>query len=436
VLPCLFGSTISIYSFQVALAYKARITSISTWGRKHKASWVKEYILMYSDDGETWIEYSDNGLAKKFVGNTDQSTEVKHYLNHVTANFIRIRPLDWLVGVCLRFEIYGCTLNNKRNCIDPLGMEDGRIPIESLSHSVTDNPESKLENVRLNKNDMNFPYGWMADSGKDDWLQIDLGLNHQVTVIAVQGAYGKRVSSFYVTSFYIRYSNNSLDWNKIMEGENEKLFQGPSSLYEAAKPLLINLPPIVKGRYFRVIPDQYIAFKIMRLEIYGCMIEDDYTYKNPPVEISKRNVLVDEVRNVIYLCSLTSERHRSSCKRSKDGFTWNALSPIITAIISQRSDTGRLFAVDRNMNIAISDDSGANWYSISSKEWRYETESSHISNFTNIKNVLPTKTPKDNLSWSLANGTVWGVSGVGLHTKASANVTTWKLSAMWKCCGL
>jgi len=283
---------------------------------------------------------------------------------------------------------------------------------------------------------MNFPYGWMADSGKDDWLQIDLGLNHQVTVIAVQGAYGKRVSSFYVTSFYIRYSNNSLDWNKIMEGENEKLFQGPSSLYEAAKPLLINLPPIVKGRYFRVIPDQYIAFKIMRLEIYGCMIEDDYTYKNPPVEISKRNVLVDEVRNVIYLCSLTSERHRSSCKRSKDGFTWNALSPIITAIISQRSDTGRLFAVDRNMNIAISDDSGANWYSISSKEWRYETESSHISNFTNIKNVLPTKTPKDNLSWSLANGTVWGVSGVGLHTKASANVTTWKLSAMWKCCGL
>lgn len=86
----------------------------------------------------------------------------------------------------------------------------------------------------------------------------------------------------------------------------------------------------------------------------------------------------------------------------------SALSPIITAIISQRSDTGRLFAVDRNMNIAISDDSGDNWYSISLKEWRYETESSHISNFTNIENVLPTKIPKDNLSWSLANGTIWG----------------------------
>lgn len=32
------------------------------------------------------------------------------------ANYIRIHPIQWSVGVCLRFEIYGCVVSNQVGC--------------------------------------------------------------------------------------------------------------------------------------------------------------------------------------------------------------------------------------------------------------------------------------------------------------------------------
>ena len=40
------------------------VTAISTWGRKHKKSWVKSYNFLYSEDGEKWTQYSESGLPK------------------------------------------------------------------------------------------------------------------------------------------------------------------------------------------------------------------------------------------------------------------------------------------------------------------------------------------------------------------------------------
>ena len=68
------------------------------------------------------------------------------------------------------------------NCIDPLGMEDGRIPDASLTDDV-DHQYSYPENARLNKEISNFPFGWMASIRNDEWLQIDLGSNHKVDSI-------------------------------------------------------------------------------------------------------------------------------------------------------------------------------------------------------------------------------------------------------------
>ena len=58
---------------------------------------------------------SPNTYFQEFTANTDQNTAVKHYLLHpITANFIRIQPLDWELSICLRFEVYGCYLNEQR----------------------------------------------------------------------------------------------------------------------------------------------------------------------------------------------------------------------------------------------------------------------------------------------------------------------------------
>ena len=71
-------------------------------------------------------------------------------------------------------------------------------------------------------------------------------------------------------------------------------------------------------------------------------------------------------------------------------------------------DTGRLYGVDKKMNIAISDDFGRSWYSISKTLWRYASINYEMINATNIDDMLPTKLPGTDLTWRLANGTEWG----------------------------
>lgn len=44
-----------------------------------------------------------------FQGNENPTDEVRAFLPKPTlARYIRIRPLTWEQGICMRFEIYGC----------------------------------------------------------------------------------------------------------------------------------------------------------------------------------------------------------------------------------------------------------------------------------------------------------------------------------------
>ena len=90
------------------------------------------------------------------------------------------------------------------NCIDPLGMEDGRIPDASLTDDV-DLQYSYPENARLNKEISNFPFGWMASIRHDEWLQIDLGSNHKVDSVFAE-AVTQRCSG---KNLFLKTSQNS-----------------------------------------------------------------------------------------------------------------------------------------------------------------------------------------------------------------------------------
>jgi len=44
-----------------------------------------------------------------FDGNQNPTDEVRAYLPKQTlTRYIRIRPISWEQGICMRFEIYGC----------------------------------------------------------------------------------------------------------------------------------------------------------------------------------------------------------------------------------------------------------------------------------------------------------------------------------------
>lgn len=49
---------------QVDFLKKTRVTKVETFGRKEKFFWVKKYILQYSTDDITWLNYTENGFVK------------------------------------------------------------------------------------------------------------------------------------------------------------------------------------------------------------------------------------------------------------------------------------------------------------------------------------------------------------------------------------
>ena len=49
-------------------------------------------------------------LFQLFLGNTDRTTIVKHFLKRpIQARYVRINPRAWHgIHICMRFEIFGC----------------------------------------------------------------------------------------------------------------------------------------------------------------------------------------------------------------------------------------------------------------------------------------------------------------------------------------
>jgi hypothetical protein len=96
----------------VNLKYKARLTHIATQGFYGSTSkWIKSYKLQYSDNGNLWTTYAIKNTIQVFDGNTDPTAINKVELQvPLLARYIRIRPITYENGICLRMELYGCYL--------------------------------------------------------------------------------------------------------------------------------------------------------------------------------------------------------------------------------------------------------------------------------------------------------------------------------------
>ncbi|XP_009979414.1 PREDICTED: coagulation factor V [Tauraco erythrolophus] len=98
---------------QIDLLTIKKITAIATQGVKSVSteSFVKTYVILYSDQGSEWKSYTDgsSSVAKVFLGNENCNGHVKHFFNPpILSRFIRIVPRTWYRGIALRVELYGC----------------------------------------------------------------------------------------------------------------------------------------------------------------------------------------------------------------------------------------------------------------------------------------------------------------------------------------
>ncbi|XP_066294609.1 uncharacterized protein [Branchiostoma lanceolatum] len=140
-------------------------------GRRTDDQWVQSYKLQYSFDGITWTTAAgSDGSEMVFTGNVDRNTPVTNLLdNPIDASYVRFLPQTWHREIAMRAEIVGC----HTTCNDPLGMESGAIPDDSITASSYARADTAPYRGRLNEVDGVGAWigGWTDAFNIGQWLQ-------------------------------------------------------------------------------------------------------------------------------------------------------------------------------------------------------------------------------------------------------------------------
>ncbi|KAM9719937.1 neuropilin-1a-like [Menidia menidia] len=268
---------------QVDLGFLRFITAIGTQGaisketRKHY--YVRSYKVDLSSNGEDWVTVKEGSKQKIFEGNHNPTDEARAFLPKQTlARYIRIRPMSWEQGVCLRFEIYGCRTSDYP-CSGMLGMVSGLISDPQISASSFADRDWVAENARL----LTGRSGWTGlqtkQPFKNEWLQVDLGQKKMVSGVLIQG--GKHHDrNVFMKRFKVGHSLDGESWTLIKE-ENASRIKIFSGNQNHETPELRSVGPLLT-RFVRIYPERSTSEGVgLRLELLGCELEEMTTLAPP-----------------------------------------------------------------------------------------------------------------------------------------------------------
>ncbi|PFX12685.1 Lactadherin [Stylophora pistillata] len=285
---------------QVNLGGWRQVMAFCTQGRLNAAHWLTSYSLAFSYDGVFY-----RTVHEVFKGNSDQFMPVCHSLRRgqVIARYVRIIPRTWHGYIACRAGFYGCKSGfepPKLECQAELGMSSGKIPNSAITATTSYNQYYGPERARLNTIQLGMQNGkipnsaltasskWNANYGPENarlhfhpvsgrqgawvarvqnvnqWLQVDFGVETQVTRIATQGRQNKNQ---YVTKYTLRYSLDKSQWNMYQPNGFTMTFPGNNDRYTVVSH---NLPKPIRTRYLRIVPEEWYRYIALRAEFYGC----------------------------------------------------------------------------------------------------------------------------------------------------------------------
>ncbi|KAM3605223.1 uncharacterized protein V6R79_022465 [Siganus canaliculatus] len=268
---------------QVDLGFLRFVTAIGVQGAISKETkkhyYVRSYKVDVSSNGEDWVTVKENSKQKIFQGNHNPTDEIRSYLPKPTlVRYIRIRPLVWEQGICMRFEIYGCRTSDYP-CSGMLGMVSGQISDAQISASSHADRGWVAENARL----MTGRSGWTGQQTKqpfrNEWLQVDLGTDKLVSGVVIQG--GKhRDRNVFMKKFKFGHSLDGEEWTMIKDENStkHKVFNGNQN---HDTPEVRSVGPLLT-RFVRIYPERATNEGVgLRLELLGCDL-DEITTTAPP----------------------------------------------------------------------------------------------------------------------------------------------------------
>lgn len=264
---------------QVDLGFLRYVTAIGTQGaiskETKKAYFVKTYKISVSSNAEDWIIIKDKTKQMVFQGNQNPTDEAIALLPKPTlTRYVRIRPLTWEQGICMRFEVYGCKISDAP-CSSMLGMVSGQISDSQISVWPTAERGWLPEQARL----LTGRTGWVVAHpqvlGKNQSLELDLGAQRMVTGLIMQGGKYRDVNIF-IKRFRVMYSTNGTDWTYIQEENSNKVKVFMGNLNHDT-PEVRTFDPVIM-RFLRVYPERGTTEGMgLRLEVLGCDLYEPTT---------------------------------------------------------------------------------------------------------------------------------------------------------------
>ncbi|XP_071233652.1 neuropilin-1a-like isoform X1 [Salvelinus alpinus] len=264
---------------QVDLGFLRFVSAVGTQGAISKETkkeyFVQSYKVDVSSNGEDWVTIKEGSKQMIFQGNHNPTEEKRSFLPKQTlARYVRIRPMSWEIGICMRFEVYGCKTSDYP-CSSMLGMVSGQISDAQISASSHAERGWVPENARL----LTGRSGWTQQQTRhpfrNEWLQMDLGQDKLVSGLLIQGG-RHRDKNVFMKKFKVGYSNNGSDWTMVKEDNSSrpKIFIGNQN---HDTPELRTLGPLLT-RFLRVYPDRATPDGLgLRLELLGCEIHEPTT---------------------------------------------------------------------------------------------------------------------------------------------------------------
>ncbi|XP_064861863.1 neuropilin-1a-like [Oncorhynchus nerka] len=264
---------------QVDLGFLRFVSAVGTQGAISKETkkeyFVHSYKVDVSSNGEDWVTIKEGSKQMIFQGNHNPTEEKRSFLPKQTlARYVRIRPMSWEIGICMRFEVYGCKTSDYP-CSGMLGMVSGQISDAQISASSHAERGWVPENARL----LTGRSGWTQQQTRhpfrNEWLQMDLGQDKLVSGLLIQGG-RHRDKNVFMKKFKVGYSNNGSDFTMVKEDNSSrpKIFIGNQN---HDTPELRTLGPLLT-RFLRVYPERATPDGLgLRLELLGCEIQEPTT---------------------------------------------------------------------------------------------------------------------------------------------------------------
>uniref|UniRef100_A0A8C8IQD8 Neuropilin n=1 Tax=Oncorhynchus tshawytscha TaxID=74940 RepID=A0A8C8IQD8_ONCTS len=256
---------------QVDLGFLRFVSAVGTQGAISKETkkeyFVHSYKVDVSSNGEDWVTIKEGSKQMIFQGNHNPTEEKRSFLPKQTlARYVRIRPMSWEIGICMRFEVYGCKTSDYP-CSGMLGMVSGQISDAQISASSHAERGWVPENARL----LTGRSGWTQQQTRhpfrNEWLQMDLGQDKLVSGLLIQGG-RHRDKNVFMKKFKVGYSNNGSDFTMVKEDNSSrpKIFIGNQN---HDTPELRTLGPLLT-RFLRVYPERATPEGLgLRLELLG-----------------------------------------------------------------------------------------------------------------------------------------------------------------------